>query len=334
MTDSPDADDVDTDLEGAGPPTPSEAPEAAPGPDAGPPPGDGAQEAPGAEDVVPDDLVCPICSAEGKPFTASSVRGYRTHRTRAHGPSAPERAGAEGTTEETVPTEPPKPPRRSMRDWLAAKRAGEKPAKAKKVREWGKGPREPLDEPIAWVYGGLGQMVVRGGTKFTPVGRVMQMQSPAVGAIGDTALKGSIVDKIAQPLLREGRQYKELAETIALPMATAMVIANPDWLGLTVDEQGRIFATGWLWEPYYALWETCAVQMAQGYERVEVKKRETATELAKIPWLQPIIAQGQDPIVYMIVDTLGLIPKPAGAGSAEPPVDVSPPPATPAAAVP
>ena len=148
--------------------------------------------------------------------------------------------------------------------------------------------------------------MVRGGTKFVPVGKVMQMQSGAVGAIGDTAIKGSILDKIAQPLMREGRQYKELAETMALPIATAMVIANPEWLGITIDDQGRIFAKGWMWEPYYALWETCAVQMAQGYERVEVKRRETAAELAKIPWLQPIIEAGQDPIVHMIVDTLGI----------------------------
>ena len=328
MTESDDAVIDDTDLGDGSTAAPApDATQAPPGVSTTPPAADGAQGEPGAEEEtegVPDDLVCPICSAEGKPFTASSIRGYKSHRSRSHsGPPGPDgEAGAEGVPGETTPVEPPKLPRRTMREWMAAKRAGEtKTGKPKKERSWSKGPREPLDEPIGWAYAGLGGLVVRGGTKFVPVGKVMQMQSGAVGAIGDTAIKGSILDKIAQPLMREGRQYKELAETMALPIATAMVIANPEWLGITIDDQGRIFAKGWMWEPYYALWETCAVQMAQGYERVEVKRRETAAELAKIPWLQPIIEAGQDPIVHMIVDTLGIIPKPQGPGTAEPVVD-------------
>jgi hypothetical protein len=307
-----------------------EGPQAPPGTDVGPPASADDQGGPGATEgpeAVPDDLACPDCAAAGRPFVASSERGYRSHRTRTHpGPAAAEGGGAAAAgpegPEETVPGEPPRE-KFNLRKWLKRDKATTATKTKRERRQWGSGPREPLDEPIGFVYGGAGALIARGKTKFAPVGKVMQLQSGVIGVMADDALKGSLVDKIVQPIVKEGRQFKKVGEAVALPVATAMVIANPEWLGVTVDEQGRIFATGWAWEPYYALWEGMAVQMAHGYEAVEVKKREVNEELSKIPWLQPIIAAGEDPIVYMIVETLGLVPKPQGPGTGEPPVDVA-----------
>lgn len=264
-------------------------------------------------------FVCADCG-----MVAQTQRGLTRHINSAHrdSPGVGETGAPGEDSTETQPGVPPKK-RRTFRQLLSGTK-GDGTKKPK--RTWTmRGPREPLDEFVGWAYGGVGSMIVRAGSDMTPVGKVMEMQAPSIGIMADEAIKGTPADKIIQVFVRQGKAFKEIGETVALPAMTGMIVKKPALLGLrwvsvpnelTGEMERRLIADGPFFQPYYSLWETCAVQMAQGFERKELKRRELAKELEAIPFLQPIIAQGMDPILYMMVETLG--------APADEPIDVQP----------
>jgi hypothetical protein len=270
----------------------------------------------------------PGCPSPG-PFATAG--GLRRHRTRQHGPavSPGEGRGDAGGTEPPVGPSPGEaageqrpgaPRRRGIRDVLRRKvDDGRQDHRAKRAsrRVWS-GPREPLDEGFAWAYGGIGTMVVRSGGDYTPVGRVMEMQSGSIGRMFDEAMQGTLADRLVQPLVRQGKQFKALGEAAALPIMTAMIVKQPAWLGLRFarDEFGNegYIADGPLYQPYYSVWEANALEMAKGFQRTEVRRREVREELKDVPFLAPIIEAGGDPILFMMVQVLGA-PMPAEEGA-------------------
>ncbi len=268
------------------------------------------------------------CGEPGCDFVAPTARGVRSHRTRTHGPQAsPGDGGGEPSTEppgdgsgappgedslETMPGLPTRP-KRSLKDMLTGK--GRDTTRAPREPR-SRGKREPLDEGFSWAYGGFGTMLVRTGSDMVPVGKVMEMQAPTIGVMADAAIKGTLVDKIVQPLVKQGKAFKEVGEAMALPVMTAMIVKQPKLLNLHyVEDPARpgeynIVADGPLFQPYYSVWETNAVQMARGYERKELRRQEIAKDLSAIDWLAPVIAEGTDPIMYMMVTVLGPPPLP------------------------
>lgn len=78
--------------------------------------------------------------------------------------------------------------------------------------------------------GGAGWQVlanVMGGTGFVPAARVMAMQSPVAGLVLEDALKGTMADRLLQPLARAGDKAGDLGALFG-PIALVTVIQkNP-----------------------------------------------------------------------------------------------------------
>lgn len=62
---------------------------------------------------------------------------------------------------------------------------------------------------------------------MVPLSRVLEFQAPVAGVVVDTALKGSIVDKLLQPVARAGERGEALAAMVGVPLLVGAITANP-----------------------------------------------------------------------------------------------------------
>jgi hypothetical protein len=60
-----------------------------------------------------------------------------------------------------------------------------------------------------------------------PVARVMEMQAPAVGLIVDDVVKGTIFDKVLQPVAKTGKAGESLFGIIGPPMLVGAIMTQP-----------------------------------------------------------------------------------------------------------
>jgi len=111
------------------------------------------------------------------------------------------------------PETPPRPPRRSrLRDRLA------KPDDKRR--------RVSVESLTSWVWG-LGGMALQQAPQSTPVGRMLAMQAPVAGVVVDDLVKGTIVDRILQPLARSSEKAEKAFALLGPPVLVGMISANP-----------------------------------------------------------------------------------------------------------
>ena len=77
---------------------------------------------------------------------------------------------------------------------------------------------------FVWAQGG--QALVMTG-KDIPVGRVLALQAPIVGDVLDDAIKGTILDKVLQPFVRQGERAKLVGAVVLPPVLVATLERNP-----------------------------------------------------------------------------------------------------------
>jgi len=116
--------------------------------------------------------------------------------------------------EERKPQPPP-------RDRLAAlKRKPAKPA--------GKPhPRVSVENVLSTGWGMLAFGLAR-NPNAVPIGRVMAIQSETVGVMGDQAVKGTVIDRILQPIARAGERGEVVAAVLGPPAIVGLVTAKPE----------------------------------------------------------------------------------------------------------
>jgi hypothetical protein len=71
----------------------------------------------------------------------------------------------------------------------------------------------------------LGNMI--GSQGLVPTGRVLKLQAPIAGAILEDAVKGTVIDRLAQPLARHGEATKELGALLGVPIIVTMMTVKP-----------------------------------------------------------------------------------------------------------
>lgn len=86
--------------------------------------------------------------------------------------------------------------------------------------------RVPVDGLLSMAWGALGKLTSTPAT--LPVGRCMQLQAPAAGMVLDDALRGSIVDRMAQPLARGAKRGEAVFGVIGPPILVAAVCQRPE----------------------------------------------------------------------------------------------------------
>lgn len=86
--------------------------------------------------------------------------------------------------------------------------------------------RVSLESMCEGAWNVLGNLV--GSQGLVPTGRVLKLQAPIAGAILEDSLKGTLVDRIAQPLARGGEATKELGALIGVPIIVTMMTLKPE----------------------------------------------------------------------------------------------------------
>lgn len=133
--------------------------------------------------------------------------------------------GSDNGEDEKTPVEQPvdnKPPRRLHR------RREPQPGDAPKSKESKPTPaarRQSLSEMGTGIAKGLGVLASNAG--FAGASRALLLQSEAAGPAFDRAVKGSVVDKMLQPLARVGGNTKDLGALIGLPISTEAYLRDP-----------------------------------------------------------------------------------------------------------
>lgn len=86
--------------------------------------------------------------------------------------------------------------------------------------------RVPVDGLLSMAWAGLGKLAAQ--PAILPVGRCMQLQAPAAGMVLDDALKGSILDRMAQPLARGAKRGELVFAVAGPPILVGAVCQRPE----------------------------------------------------------------------------------------------------------
>ena len=118
---------------------------------------------------------------------------------------------------------------------------GEKPAatgakaKAKaKWFKWGGGEKKPRPRggkrisAAEYIGDGWAALGARMMVADAPVGRVLMFQAPVAGDVLDDALAGTVLDRVAQPILKKWEQTSEAGALVMVPLTVAMIERRPE----------------------------------------------------------------------------------------------------------
>jgi hypothetical protein len=99
------------------------------------------------------------------------------------------------------------------------------------------GKRVSAAESLADIWAAIGGLAERTG-KHAPLGRYLAWQAPAAGVMLDTAVEGTPVDKILQPIIR-GRGKLDLVVAVVGPPGLILQIERSPHL-FTLDPEGHL----------------------------------------------------------------------------------------------
>jgi hypothetical protein len=136
------------------------------------------------------------------------------------GPDGDELAGPDDVSRETTGEVAPEAPAGSL-PWLGRGGAPKSPRDRKVSHR-----RVPVDGLFSMVWAALGKLATNPQT--LPVGRVMTLQAPAAGMVLDDALRGSVVDRMAQPLARGQKRLEVLFSVAGPPLLVGAVCQKPE----------------------------------------------------------------------------------------------------------
>lgn len=86
--------------------------------------------------------------------------------------------------------------------------------------------RVSIEGLAAGLWGLLGHGAQSQG--FVPTGRVLALQAPVAGVILEDSLKGTVADKLLQPLARMSERGTELAALLGPPVLVSVITARPE----------------------------------------------------------------------------------------------------------
>jgi hypothetical protein len=124
------------------------------------------------------------------------------------------------------PEGPPEgPPRKSMRDRLrlVKDKSESEPGKPRRARK-----RVSLETlgGLAWV--GVSRVVAFAGDTYLPVVKMMSFQAPVAGAVVEDLARGTVADRIMQPVARLTESGGAVGALIGAPVLTAVVCKRPE----------------------------------------------------------------------------------------------------------
>ena len=120
---------------------------------------------------------------------------------------------------------PPEQPKKNLRERLHIVKPDDagKPDKPKRARK-----RVSLETlgGLAWV--GASRVVAFAGETYLPVVKMMSFQAPVAGAVVEDLARGTIADRIMQPVARLTESGGAVGALVGAPMLTAVVCKRPE----------------------------------------------------------------------------------------------------------
>jgi hypothetical protein len=120
-----------------------------------------------------------------------------------------------GRVEERPPVRPRRNRLRDARD-RAKKEVAKKPL-----------PRVSTATVLGFAYSGIGYLAAR-NEKGIPTARALDLMAPVAGEVLDDVIKGTLVDRLLQPIARSGEKGEKVAALVGFPALTALVTARPE----------------------------------------------------------------------------------------------------------
>lgn len=190
-------------------------------------------DAPGPYDGPAGDFVCPVCDKafDSQPKLTGHIRFSRdsahTDHRAAEGLAGPPALKSAAAGEDNEATNGKAGAGDRLRGLFGGTKgdgaAKEKAPKVKKTTA--RGPRAKLDqfgtgamELAAWLANRRGNY---------PLGRIFSLEAPAFGPALEDAAKGTVADRMLQPIARLGGRGTRLARLAALPGSAAAFMAQP-----------------------------------------------------------------------------------------------------------
>ena len=139
----------------------------------------------------------------------------------AGGPAAPPQPPGAGAAPTLNGERPPKPPPGQRRRKLADR--------VKRARDNGPRPghkRVSIENLVSSGWA-MGAMALARSPRALPVARVLDMQAPVAGIIVEDMAKGTLVDKLLQPLARGGEKAEKAFALAGPPLLVGLMNANP-----------------------------------------------------------------------------------------------------------
>jgi hypothetical protein len=136
-------------------------------------------------------------------------------------------SGALADTGEAVPRGTPEPTARARARDLATRlgpgrRRGSRPRPGARGGRKASRPRLPVDDVIASAW----RIAAKIAQPLPPLYRVLRIQSPVAGRLLEDAVRGTIVDRVLQPLAQV-TQFGEVAAALLIPPAAVTALASP-----------------------------------------------------------------------------------------------------------
>lgn len=153
-----------------------------------------------------DDGQAPVLDGDGGPAGEDSAE---------RPPAVPE-----GMGDDVSPETPPRSPHRPRLQLLGGGRRA-KSDKPKRTRR-----RVSLESTAIGAWELLAGAAARSG--LTPTARVLGMQAPVAGVILEDALRGSMVDRILQPVARAGEKSAGVYALLAPPLIVSALSMHPE----------------------------------------------------------------------------------------------------------
>jgi hypothetical protein len=127
----------------------------------------------------------------------------------------------------TAPSPEPASPRREE-----VRPQGKKVSAAERFRQRTQTTRKPNRkrvsvETIGGFIWNMGAMLVSQVPSMVPAGRAMALQADTSGVIIEDIVRGTVVDRLLQPLARGGESAEKTFGLLGLPVLTMLVCANP-----------------------------------------------------------------------------------------------------------
>jgi hypothetical protein len=123
---------------------------------------------------------------------------------------------------ETAPVIRPVPIGERLKAGAARVRKVAQPGKTRRRRSLK--PRVPVDKVLSVAWTGLSRLVALAGPNMIPVSRVLVMQAPVVGMLLEDEVKGTIVDRVLQPLARVQTGSDLAFALVGPPLITAAIV--------------------------------------------------------------------------------------------------------------